>query len=512
MLEADGIGCWLASRDATARKDKAAANLQAIRDSDLVLLIFSAAANASPTVLRDIERAIAYERPVLSLHFDDATPNASLEYYLNLWQWLDASGGVEDKRDDIVAAVRGQLAGTSDAATWQRLDARDGVDDKQEEIVAAVQAHLAQAAVSAESQETGAAAARRRRPSRRTWALALAAALVALALGLGLGLGLTGTGRQGSWTKLNPAGTLPPPGGDNPMVYDPSSGRLITFRGGDILDPSTWGTWAYAPAANTWTELKPAGTPPPRGAYAMAYEPTSGRLILFGGFDSHGTLDDDGVGWNFDVTADTWTDLKPSGTVPPPRDKVTMIYAPATRRLILFGGYGEQELLNDTWAYDPLANAWTELKPSGILPSGRCDYAMVYDPSTGRMILFGGAIGPGAVVNDTWAYDPAANTWTNLNPSGTLPDKRFGCGMAYDPSSHRVIMFGGAVFDTSKQYNDTWAYDPKANTWSELKPSGVLPGARWLHLLAYAPSAGRVIMFGGGSPRGGLNDTWAFTP
>ena len=116
ILEADGIGCWLASRDATARKDKAAANLQAIRTSDLVLLIFSSSANASPNVLRDIERAISYERPVLSLHLDDAVPNASLEYYLNLWQWLDASGGVEDKREDIVAAVRGQLAGTADSA------------------------------------------------------------------------------------------------------------------------------------------------------------------------------------------------------------------------------------------------------------------------------------------------------------------------------------------------------------------------------------------------------------
>ena len=112
--------------------------LEAIRTSDLVLLIFSASANASPTVLRDIERAIAYERPVLSLHLDDATPNASLEYYLNLWQWLDASGGVEDKRDDILAAVRAQLAGTSDSATWRRLDAPGGVDSKREEILAAV--------------------------------------------------------------------------------------------------------------------------------------------------------------------------------------------------------------------------------------------------------------------------------------------------------------------------------------------------------------------------------------
>jgi hypothetical protein len=137
ILEADGVGCWLGSRDARTRKDKAAANLQAIRTSDLVLLLFSSSANSSPTVLRDIERAISYERPVLSLHLDDALPNASLEYYLNLWQWLDASGGVEDKREDIRASVREQLAGTSGSATWRWLDAPDGVDTKREELLAA---------------------------------------------------------------------------------------------------------------------------------------------------------------------------------------------------------------------------------------------------------------------------------------------------------------------------------------------------------------------------------------
>ncbi len=93
LLEADGIGCWMAPRDLKTETDYAAATLEAIRVSDLVLLIFSASANTSPYVLREIERAVAYERPVLSIHTDDALPNPSIEYYLNLWQWLMRSGG-----------------------------------------------------------------------------------------------------------------------------------------------------------------------------------------------------------------------------------------------------------------------------------------------------------------------------------------------------------------------------------------------------------------------------------
>jgi hypothetical protein len=74
LLEAEEIACWAAVRDLEDGVDPAAAVLQAIRTSDLVLLIFSARANTSPTVLRDVERAIAYERPVLSIHLDTLRP------------------------------------------------------------------------------------------------------------------------------------------------------------------------------------------------------------------------------------------------------------------------------------------------------------------------------------------------------------------------------------------------------------------------------------------------------
>ena len=48
-LEADGISCWIAPRDVKAGTDYAAAILDAIRTSDLVLLVFSASPIAHPT-------------------------------------------------------------------------------------------------------------------------------------------------------------------------------------------------------------------------------------------------------------------------------------------------------------------------------------------------------------------------------------------------------------------------------------------------------------------------------
>jgi len=125
---------------------------------------------------------------------------------------------------------------------------------------------------------------------------------------------------------------------------------------------------------------------------------------------------------------------------------------------------------------------------------------MVYDSATGKVILFGGReLVNGAstslgFLNDTWAYDPTANTWTNLNPSGDLPPARNGHSMVYDSATGKVILFGGFGIDI---HNDTWAYDPTANTWTNLKPTGELPSGRHFSSAVYDSGTGQVILFGG---------------
>ena len=153
-------------------------------------------------------------------------------------------------------------------------------------------------------------------------------------------------------------------------------------------------------------------------------------------------------------------------------------YDPAHDRMIDFGGVNSSAFLGDTWAYDPVANTWTQLHPSGLLPSVRWGQSMVYDTLSSQVIMFGGGMSYSSsqLLNDTWAYDPAANTWTKLNPAGPLPPARAGHEMTYDAANGRVIVFGGArSWEISGIFNDTWAYDPVANTWTDLSPSGTLP-------------------------------------
>ncbi len=134
------------------------------------------------------------------------------------------------------------------------------------------------------------------------------------------------------------------------------------------------------------------------------------------------------------AASSTWTHLTPATDwLIPARAFHAMVYDSADGKVILFGGQADAGDLNDTWAYDPVANTWTELHPAGDLPSARDRHAMAYDSADRQGDpLWRGLTADDSTLNDTWAYDPAANTWTELHPAGGLPPARMGHAMVYD--------------------------------------------------------------------------------
>jgi len=93
----------------------------------------------------------------------------------------------------------------------------------------------------------------------------------------------------------------------------------------------------------------------------------------------------------------------------------------------------------------------------------------------------GGGLTPWAVIggygtgelDDTWAYDYNTNTWTEMAPEFS-PGLRSWHSMAYDAATQKVVFFGGAPRRDPLFHDDTWLYDPSANTWSPL--GGVVVG------------------------------------
>ena len=89
-IESRGIECWIAPRDVQGGMEWAAEIVNAITVAKVMVLIFSASANNSPQVRREVMLAAHRGVRVVPFRIEDITPAASLEYFLAGHQWLDA--------------------------------------------------------------------------------------------------------------------------------------------------------------------------------------------------------------------------------------------------------------------------------------------------------------------------------------------------------------------------------------------------------------------------------------
>ena len=305
-----------------------------------------------------------------------------------------------------------------------------------------------------------------------------------------------------NWTELNSSN--PPPAREfASQAFDPCSGKTVIFGGssnGITLDD----TWVFDAASNAWTELSPVNSPSTREAAVMIFDQSTGYLILFGGVNNGVSLGDT---WSFDLMSFNWTELSPS-SAPSPRYASTMDYDASSGQLILFGGYNGSTYFNDTWAFDPVNNTWINLNPANP-PSLRLGAAMSFNPCNGQNFLFGGK-GPNGLLNDSWVFNANdnVNTWTPLNPP-VSPEARYSASMDFDQTNGLMVLFGGK--GNNGLLNDTWGFDARdnVNTWAQLtQPNS--PPARYRTRMKFNPSSGQMILFGGSGNSGDLNDTWAY--
>ncbi len=89
-LEASGIRCWIAPRDILPGANWGEAIIDALSSSKAMVLIFSANSNESGQVVREVERAINKNIPVIPFRIENVPLSKAMEYFISTSHWLDA--------------------------------------------------------------------------------------------------------------------------------------------------------------------------------------------------------------------------------------------------------------------------------------------------------------------------------------------------------------------------------------------------------------------------------------
>lgn len=93
QLETSGFRCWMAPRDVRPGEDYPTEIIRGIEASKCLILVLSQAANASPFVRAEVERAYSKGKPIFPVRVEDVLPAKALEIFVSTKHWIDAWRG-----------------------------------------------------------------------------------------------------------------------------------------------------------------------------------------------------------------------------------------------------------------------------------------------------------------------------------------------------------------------------------------------------------------------------------
>ena len=218
-------------------------------------------------------------------------------------------------------------------------------------------------------------------------------------------------------------------------------------------------TWEFDAKTWTWRDSTPStGQPAVLVTAALTYDPVARRGLLVEG---SATFTWDGSAWT----------RRSVPVTPPSRERHAMALD-ANGRVVLFGGRKKQiggtELYADTWVWD--GQAWTERFPS-VSPSGHWFHHMTFDPSNGRVMLFGGTGD-----DEVWEWDGL--TWRGQVPTGPKPSSASVVALLTDELRRRVLLLerrGAPGAETAA----VWEWRGASGQWRQLSNHAVPRSISW---------------------------------
>ena len=294
-------------------------------------------------------------------------------------------------------------------------------------------------------------------------------------------------------------------GGTGGKTTPPPDRPYGTYGTNDIweLDPTTL-TFANRTAA--------PDIPPPRSLHAMASDPTTGRIFVFGGMDLMGQQMGDLWEWDGKTWTQIITDYGPAA-----RASAAMAYDPARSTILLFGGSasGQSEKFDDTWELYPTSRKWAQLSPK-TNAEPLSGHAMVTDTTRKRIILFSGTGNltreKDPLRNDIWEWDGAQETWTKRTPAAStaspfVPFEPL-ARLRRRPAEADPLRRAGNSIGSPTAF---WEWDPISAGWSIRDPKTASPPATQRHGVRWGSQARR-DSHRALDPAGEVGETWSSTP
>ncbi len=288
------------------------------------------------------------------------------------------------------------------------------------------------------------------------------------------------------------------------------AGRLETFNcPGDL--------WSLDLKTKEWSKIKPANGDLKKIVAAVGiYDKKRDRLVVMA-YKISGEIETS----SYSFAENKWSEVAPAGDALKEMASSTPIYDPKADSMVFMGGSAWVNPDNTRYRTVYYGNAyalslkdfkWKKLETKGEGPFPRNQHTQIYDPKTHSLVVFGGIgmdkTGKEVLFNDVWALDLAKFDWKKIEVKGIEVEVRFAHCSVYDPTKHRMIVFGGLTM-ADKQISDVQALDLETYTWSRIKTK--LPVTLQLADAAatWDSTANRALFFGGIQPgRMLMNSVW----
>jgi N-acetylneuraminic acid mutarotase len=306
---------------------------------------------------------------------------------------------------------------------------------------------------------------------------------------------------QGKWVKLSP---FPEPAEE--LLGASAAGKVYVFAGLAPAYKPMGLVYEYDPAANQWTKKKPMALPSHHvaiTAYRGKIYAFGGFVLPQSGPPTWVAVNN---AWEYDPAADTWKALAPMPTkrgspvAAVVGDKIYVIGGatalPGAKDEGITGAR-PQISVGTVEEYDPAANTWRSRNP---MPTAR-NHAAV-GAVNGKIYVIGGRVGAAFItaassnISTVEEYDPATDQWGPTR--SRMPTAR--SATAYGVYNGRIYVAGGEYQDArmAAAYRAVEAYDPAADTWTEMP---AMPVQR--HGLAGGVLGNRLYLVSGNVQSGG---------